>query len=69
MGFGTGGASSVRWFCLPSDAGVVRCGDPVTSNAGEGPRLRSERDGLNVLKLPISFRGRVAAADMDGFGR
>ena len=37
--------------------------------AGEGPRLRNEREDLKVLKLPISSRGRVAAADMDGLVR
>ena len=69
LGLGTGGAFSRRWSCRVSDGADGFCGDWSPLNAGDGPRLRKDREGLNELKLPISSRGRVAAADIEGFGR
>lgn len=69
LGLGTGGAFSKRWSCRVSDVSGDFCGDWSPLKASEGPRLRNDREGLNELKLPISSRGRVAAADKEGFGR
>ncbi len=65
LGLGTGGAS---WYLSSFLASVFAGAGSASSTAADSVRRLKDLEGLNELMLPISSRGRMAAAT-DGLGR